>query len=35
MNVVLDMLAGESSHSAPAETMAVAVIPELNRIVDT
>jgi hypothetical protein len=35
MNVVLDMLAGESSDSAPAETMAVAVIPELDRIVDT
>jgi hypothetical protein len=35
MNVVLDMLVGESSDSAPAETMAVAVIPELDRIVDT
>jgi hypothetical protein len=28
-------LARESSDSAPAETMAVAVIPELDRIVDT
>ena len=35
MNVVLDMLAGESSDSAPAETMAVTVIPELVEIVDT
>jgi hypothetical protein len=35
MNVVLDILAGESSDSAPTETMAVAVIPELDRIVDT
>jgi hypothetical protein len=35
MNVVLDMLAGESSDSAPAETMAIVVIPELDRIVDT
>ena len=35
MNVVLDMLAGESSDSDPAETMVVAVIPELDRIVDT
>jgi hypothetical protein len=35
MNVVLDMLAGESSDSAPAESMAIAVIPELDRIVDT
>jgi hypothetical protein len=35
MNVVLDMLARESSNSAPAETMVVAVIPELDRIVDT
>jgi hypothetical protein len=35
MNVVLDMLAGESSDSAPAETLAVAVIPELDRKVDT
>jgi hypothetical protein len=35
MNVVLDMLPGESSDSALAETMAVAVIPELDRIVDT
>jgi hypothetical protein len=35
INVVLDMLAGESSDSAPAETMAVTVIPELVEIVDT
>jgi hypothetical protein len=35
MNAMLDMLAGESSDSAPAETMVVAVIPELDRIVDT
>jgi hypothetical protein len=35
MNVVLDMLAGESSDSTPAETMVVAVIPELDRIMDT
>jgi hypothetical protein len=35
MNAVLDMLAGESSDSAPAETMAITVIPELDRIVDT
>jgi hypothetical protein len=35
MNVVLDMLAGESSDSAPAEAMAVAAISELDRIVDT
>jgi hypothetical protein len=31
MNVVLDILAGESSDSAPTETMAIAVIPELDR----
>jgi hypothetical protein len=35
MNVVLDMLARESSDSAPAEAMAVAAISELDRIVDT
>jgi hypothetical protein len=35
MNDVLDMLARESSDSTPAETMAVTVIPELDRIVDT
>jgi hypothetical protein len=34
MNVVLDMLAGESSDSAPTETMAVAVIPELDKAAD-
>jgi hypothetical protein len=32
---VLDMLAGESSDSAPAETMAVTVISELEKTVDT
>jgi hypothetical protein len=35
MNDVLDMLAGESFDSAPAKTMVVVVIPELDRIVDT
>jgi hypothetical protein len=35
INVVLDMLAGESSDSAPAETMVVAVIPETDKTVDT
>jgi hypothetical protein len=35
INVVLDMLAGESSDSAPAKTMVVTVIPELVETVDT
>jgi hypothetical protein len=35
INVVLDMLVGESSDSAPAETMVVAVIPETEKTVDT
>jgi hypothetical protein len=35
INVVLNMLAGESSDSALAETMAVTVIPELDKTVDT
>jgi hypothetical protein len=35
IDVVLDMLAGESSDSAPTETMAVTVIPELDKTVDT
>jgi hypothetical protein len=35
IDVVLDMLAGESSDSAPIETMAVTVIPELDKTVDT
>jgi hypothetical protein len=35
INDMLDMLAGESSDSAPAETMVVAVIPELDRTVET
>jgi hypothetical protein len=34
MNAVLDMLAGDSSDSTPAETMTVAVIPEIDRAVD-
>jgi hypothetical protein len=34
MNVVLDMLAGESSDSAPTETMVVAVIPKLDKAAD-
>jgi hypothetical protein len=34
MNVVLDMLVGESSDSTPTETMVVAVIPELNKAAD-
>jgi hypothetical protein len=35
INVVLDMLAGESSDSAHAETMVVAVIPKTVKTVDT
>jgi hypothetical protein len=35
INVVLDMLAGESSDSDPAKTMVVAVIPETDKTVDT
>jgi hypothetical protein len=35
INVVLDMLAGESSDSAPSKTMAVVVIPETVKTVDT
>jgi hypothetical protein len=35
INVVLDMLVGESSDSALAETMVVTVIPELVETVDT
>jgi hypothetical protein len=34
IDVVLNMLAGESSDSAPVETMAVTVIPELDKTVD-
>jgi hypothetical protein len=34
MNVVLDLLAGDSSDSTPAKTMIVAVIQEIDRIVD-
>jgi hypothetical protein len=34
MNVVLDMLVGESSDSTPTETMVVAVIPELDKAAD-
>jgi hypothetical protein len=32
---MLDMLAGDSSDSAPAEPLAVATIPELEKTVDT
>jgi hypothetical protein len=35
INVVLDMLAGESSDSAPAEIVAVVVILETVKTVDT
>jgi hypothetical protein len=35
MNDVLDMLAGDSSDSTPAEIMAVVVIPEIDRTMDT
>jgi hypothetical protein len=35
ISVMLDMLAGDSSDSVPAETMAVATIPEPERTVDT
>jgi hypothetical protein len=35
MSAMLDMLAGDSSDSVPAETMAVATIPELEETVDT
>jgi hypothetical protein len=35
IRAMLDMLAGDSSDSVPAETMAVATIPELERTVDT
>jgi hypothetical protein len=35
INAILDMLAGESSDSSPAEIMAVAVIPEIDKTVDT
>jgi hypothetical protein len=34
MNAMLDMLAGESSDSAPTEIMAIAVIPELDKAAD-
>jgi hypothetical protein len=35
IDVVLNMLAGESSDSPPAEAMAVTIIQELDKIVDT
>jgi hypothetical protein len=35
ISAMLDMLAGDSSDSVPAGTMAVATIPELEKIVDT
>jgi hypothetical protein len=34
MNAMLDMLAGESSDLGPTKTMAVAVIPELDKTTD-
>jgi hypothetical protein len=34
MNAMLDMLVGESSDSGPTKTMAVAVIPELDKTTD-
>jgi hypothetical protein len=35
IDALLNMLAGESSDSAPTETMAVTAIPELDKTVDT
>jgi hypothetical protein len=35
MSAMMDMLAGDSSDSVPAETMVVATIPELEETVDT
>jgi hypothetical protein len=35
ISAMLDMLAGDSSDSVPAETMAVATISELQKTVDT
>jgi hypothetical protein len=35
IDAILDMLAGESSDSSPAEIMDVMVIPELDKIMDT
>jgi hypothetical protein len=35
ISAMLDMLAGDSSNSVPAETMVVATIPEPEKIVDT
>jgi hypothetical protein len=35
ISAMLDMLAGDSSDSVPAETMAVATIPELEKTLDT
>jgi hypothetical protein len=35
ISAMLDMLAGDSSDSVPAEIMAVATIPELEKTVDT
>jgi hypothetical protein len=35
ISAMLDMLAGDSSDSVPAKTMAVAIIPEPEKTVDT
>ena len=35
IGAMLDMLAGDSSDSAPAELMTVATISELDQVVDT
>ena len=35
ISAMLDMLAGDSSDLVPAETMAIATIPELEKTVDT
>jgi hypothetical protein len=35
IDVVLNMLAGESSDSAHAEPMAITIVQELNKTVDT
>jgi hypothetical protein len=35
ISAMLDMLSGDSSDSVPAETMVVAIIPELEKTMDT
>jgi hypothetical protein len=35
ISAMLDMLVGDSSDSVPDETMAIAIIPEPEKIVDT